>query len=195
LLVISAPSGAGKTTLCDRLLIDLDRIGYSVSYSTRSPREGELNGRDYFFLSEEEFKELLDRGEFLEHAVVHGNLYGTSRQAVLELLASGMDVLMDIDVAGARQIRERIAVEPEDSPLRAALVDIFIAPPSMRELRRRLIDRDQDSSDDIEHRLTNAEDEMSCAGEYMHLIVNDDLEKAYAELRSTIESERRKTEE
>ena len=133
LLVVSAPSGAGKTTLCDRLRAEFPAIRYSVSCTTRGPREGEVDGEDYHFLSEAEFRRRLAAGEFLEHAVVHGHLYGTLRSEVADGMTAGRDVLMDIDVQGAAQIRAALAGLPPDHPLRRGYTDVFIAPPSLDE--------------------------------------------------------------
>ena len=183
LLVVSAPSGAGKTTLCDRLLAEFRSIRYSVSCTTRAPRPGEVDGEDYHFLTEAEFRRRLAVGDFLEHAVVHGHLYGTLRQEVAAGLAAGRDVLMDIDVQGAAQIRASLAGLPEDDPIRRGYRDVFIAPPSLEELRRRLERRGTDAPETIERRLRQAGVEMDRAGEYGHRIVNDVLDRAYSEFR------------
>lgn len=183
LLVVSAPSGAGKTTLCDRLLAEFPSIRYSVSCTTRAPRPGEADGADYHFLTEAEFRRRLAAGDFLEHAVVHGHLYGTLRQEVAAGLAAGRDVLMDIDVQGAAQIRASLAGLPEDDPIRRGYRDVFIAPPSLGELRRRLERRGADAPEAIERRLRQAGLEMDRAGEYGHRIVNDVLDRAYSEFR------------
>ena len=186
LIVISAPSGAGKTTLCDRLLRERDDIVYSVSCTTRPARGHERHGTDYFFLNEEEFSARLERGEFLEHAEVHEHRYGTLNKTVADALGSGRSVLMDIDVQGARQVRAHVAgVEPGDR-LHGVLLDIFIEPPSLEALRSRLESRAEDSPDVIEQRLRNAAAEMACRDEFMFRIVNDDLDRAYAELLRAI---------
>lgn len=190
LLVVSAPSGAGKSTLCDRLLAEFPDIEYSVSCTTRRPRGAEVDGRDYHFLSREAFEERVARGEFLEHAEVHGNFYGTLRATVLDAFARGRSIVMDIDVAGAAQVRERVAALPADNPLRRGFADIFIAPPSMEELRRRVVSRGEDPPEAIELRMRNAVEEMKSAPLYRHFLVNDDLERAYAEFRAIVLAER-----
>jgi guanylate kinase len=190
LLLVSAPSGAGKTTLCERLLAEFPDLRYSVSCTTRRPREGERDGEDYRFISSEEFDARAARGGFLEHAVVHGNRYGTPRREVEEALAAGLDVLMDIDVQGAEQIRGRLAEAGERDPLRAALADVFIAPPSMEVLRRRLEDRATDAPETIERRMRQAAAEMERWREYRYLVVNDVLGEAYDALRAILVAER-----
>ncbi|MGI6496229.1 MAG: guanylate kinase [Kiritimatiellia bacterium] len=187
LIVMSAPSGTGKTTLCDRLLQDYPEITYSVSCTTRPPRGAEEDGLDYFFVTPEEFEARVGKGLFLEHAVVHGNRYGTLVGPVREAFAEGQSVLMDIDVAGAAQVRDFVAGLPPNDPLREGFVDIFIRPPSMEVLRRRLYNRGEDTPEEIEQRLGNAVEELARSGEYMHSVVNDDLEIAYRELRDILE--------
>lgn len=187
LLVVSAPSGAGKTTLCDLLLADHPNMAYSVSCTTRAPRGTEVDGRDYHFLSKTEFDRRVQAGEFLEFAVVHGHRYGTLRQAVVDALAAGRDLLMDIDVQGAAQIREKAFAE--DGPLKRAYVDIFIAPPSLDALRERLQKRREDAPATIERRLQNAVGEMARRTEYQYLVINDRLEAAYRELSAIVMAE------
>ena len=184
LLIVSAPSGAGKTTLCERLLAEFPSIEYSVSCTTRAPRVGEVDGEDYHFLSEADFRLRLDAGEFLEHATVHGHLYGTPRSLVERSLRAGRDVLMDIDVQGAAQIRAAARRAPPEDPVRRGYVDVFIAPPSLAVLRQRLVGRGTDAPDVVERRLRKAEAEMARAGEYLHTVVNDVLDDAYARLRA-----------
>lgn len=190
LLVVSAPSGAGKTTLCDRLLEEFPDIVYSVSCTTREPRGSEVDGEDYFFLTPEGFEDRVRRGEFLEHALVHGNHYGTLRSTVVEAFAEGLSVLMDIDVAGAAQVRGLVGTLPPDDPLRTGFVDIFIQAPSMSELRRRLVGRNEDSPETIALRLKNAEEELRSAPLYRHILVNDTLDRAFGELRGIVLSAR-----
>ena len=190
LLVVSAPSGAGKSTLCRRLLADFpDQIVFSVSCTTRPPRPGEVDGKDYRFLSEEEFERLIREGAFLEYARVHGNLYGTPADSVLAALREGRHVLLDIDVQGAEQIRASVARRPPDDPLRRGFLDIFILPPSIEELERRLRGRGTDSEEVIRRRLENAAGEMKMADRYRYRIVNDDLDEAYARLVGIIRKE------
>jgi len=186
LIVVSAPSGAGKTTLCERLLAERGDIVYSVSCTTRPRRGREVDGVDYYFVSDAEFDRRLAAGEFLEHAVVHGRRYGTPRRPVLDILKSGRGVLMDIDVQGASQVRRSLQALPEGDPLKAGFVDIFIEPPSMETLRRRLDGRGEDAPDVIAKRLRNAEEEMKRRHEFGHRVVNDDLEAAYRRLAEII---------
>ena len=188
LLLISAPSGAGKTTLCQRLIQEFPHMSYSVSYTTRAPRLGELHGSHYFFITLNEFQRHTRDGAFLETAQVHTYFYGTPRAPVLDALNAGRDIIMDIDVQGANKIRE--AVQRDSDPtLKRAYVDIFIMPPSLEVLRRRLTNRAQDAPTVIETRLNNAAEEMRHATDYQYLIVNDDLAKAYDELRSIVLAE------
>lgn len=168
LFIVSAPSGAGKTTLCRALLNQFGDIDYSVSYTTRKPREGESEGIDYFYISKEEFTEMIKDDRWAEWAEVHGNYYGTSSQFLKDSLLAGKDILLDVDVQGAGQILEKFP----DS------VTIFIMPPSMDVLRERLVGRGADSSSDIEKRLRNAEKEIEQKDMYRYIIVNDDLEAA-----------------
>lgn len=189
LVVVSAPSGAGKTTLCRRLLAARPDIAYSVSCTTRKPRGSEVHGRAYFFLGEDEFERRVQAGEFLEHARVHGHRYGTLRSVVLEALAAGRSVLMDIDVQGASQIRKSVAASPAGDPLRRGFVDIFVEPPSLDVLRARLAGRNEDSDAEIDRRMKNAAEEMRHAPEYAHRIVNNDLETAFGDLLGVIASE------
>jgi len=175
LLIVSSPSGAGKTTLCRRLRDEFPQIQFSVSYTTRSPRPGELHGREYFFVDRDDFTAMVARDEFAESALVHGNNYGTSAALVRDALASGTDLLFDIDFQGGRQLRRSF---PSD------VVLVFILPPSLGELQRRLEARNTDAPEVIERRLRVARDELSHYGEYDYVIVNDDLERAYAALRA-----------
>jgi guanylate kinase len=174
LLVISSPSGAGKTTLARRLAKEF-KLRFSVSYTTRSPRLGEVEGRDYCFVSNARFDEMITAGEFAEWAEVHGNRYGTSIATVEQTLRSGSDCLFDVDFQGGQQIRRQW---PEESVL------CFILPPSMDELERRLRRRATDAPDVIERRLAMACEELKHYGEYDYLVVNDVLESAYGELRA-----------
>ncbi len=186
LIVMSAPSGTGKSTLCDLLLQEFPEITYSVSCTTRAPRGQEEDGIDYFFLSEEEFGRRVREGLLLEHATVHGNLYGTPADPVREAFAEGQSVLMDIDVAGAAQVREAVAKLPPGDPLREGFVDIFVEPPDLEELRRRLEGRGEDAPETIALRLRNAQGEMERAGEFAYRVVNDELEMAYRRLRDIL---------
>lgn len=189
LVVVSAPSGGGKTTLCERLLAEFHQMVYSVSCTTRAPRDGEIDGTDYFFITDEEFERRVQAGEFVEHATVHGHRYGTLRRYIERGFASGRDVLMDIDVQGAAQIRDQLAALPPTDPLRRGFVDIFIAPPSIDVLRKRLHLRGKDADAVIERRVQQAEQEMRQWRAYQYLIVNDRLDASYDALRAIIVAE------
>ncbi|MEN7973660.1 MAG: guanylate kinase [Verrucomicrobiota bacterium] len=186
MVIVSAPSGAGKSTLCDRLVDEFSEVIHSVSCTTRAPRGEEKDGVHYYFLSKKEFKERIKHGEFLEHATVHGNYYGTLEDSVLFAMEEGNHVLLDIDVQGARQIRKALVRLDPRHPIRRGFTDVFISPPSMEELEERLRGRGTDEEKTIRKRLANAQAEMECAPEYSFQIVNDDLEKAYHELKSVI---------
>jgi len=172
LLVISAPSGTGKTTLCRLLMDQFKGISYSVSHTTRKPRAGEVHGTDYYFVSVEEFERMIANQELVEWAKVHDNYYGTSLGFIRQSIDQGRDILLDIDVQGAANIR---AVYPE-------AVTVFIMPPSMEALRERLGKRGTDSPEVIETRIKNAVMEMEQKDLYRHVIVNDDLETAKNQL-------------
>lgn len=187
-LVISAPSGCGKTTLIDMLLQEYHDISYSVSCTTRSPRGEEEDGLDYHFLSKERFEELISQGAFIEHACVHGNYYGTLKRPIEEVLAEGNSMILDIDVQGAAKVREYVRSLPDADPMKAGYADIFIMPPSMDELARRLAGRGTDSPASIEKRLANAEGEMARAGEYMFKVTNDELSHAYKRLCDLVDA-------
>lgn len=190
LLVVSAPSGAGKTTLCERLLGEFhSSMIYSVSCTTRAPREGEVDGQNYFFISEETFRRKLANGEFIEHANVHGHLYGTLKSFIDRGFSSGRDVLMDIDVQGAAQIREYLRKAPPRDPIKNAFVDIFLGSPSLEVLRKRLEGRAKDTPEVIERRLRQAEAEMTHWREYRYFILNDRLDTSYDALRSIVVAE------
>ena len=186
---MSAPSGCGKSTLIDMLLQQYPDLQYSISCTTRKPRGDEEDGIDYHFLTVDRFRELLAEGAFLEHAEVHGNYYGTLRQPIVDVLNEGNSMILDIDVVGAAKVRHQVMhhLPPED-PLRAGYIDIFINPPSMEELRARLVGRGTDAPDVIERRLANAEGEMARAGEYMFQVTNDELAVAYKRLCDLIDA-------
>ena len=187
-IVISAPSGCGKTTLIDMLLQEYSDIVYSISCTTRAPRGEEEDGVDYHFKTVERFEELIAEDAFIEHARVHGNYYGTLRAPIAEILAEGNSAILDIDVAGAAKVRHHVMHHlPPDDPLRVGFTDIFINPPSMEALRERLERRGTDSPEVIERRLANAEGEMARAPEYMYQVTNDDLSIAYKRLCDLIE--------
>ncbi|MBM4147553.1 MAG: guanylate kinase [Lentisphaerae bacterium] len=190
LIVISSPSGGGKTTLCQRLLAMDDATVQSVSCTTRAARPGEVDGKHYHFISVAEFERRMAAGEFLEHAKVHGHLYGTLRAPVAEAIRSGKSVLLAIDVQGAAQVRDSVRRLPAGDAMRRGYMDVFIQPPSLEALRRRLVGRGQDRPEVIERRLAAAEAEMRRAAEYGTVIVNDDFDTAAAELMAVVERER-----
>lgn len=187
-IVLSAPSGCGKSTLIDMLLQEYSDIVYSISCTTREPRGEEEDGLDYHFLTKERFEELLKENAFIEHALVHGNYYGTLKGPISEVLAEGNSMILDIDVQGAEKVRNYVRSLPNNDPMKIGYVDIFINPPSMEELRARLIGRGTDSMATIEKRLNNAEGEMSRAGEYMFQVTNDELYVAYKRLCDLIDA-------
>jgi len=184
LFVISAPSGAGKTTLCQKLLNKIPDMKLSVSYTTREPRKGEVNDVDYTFVTREKFKKIIERGEFAEWATVHGNLYGTSIKRIKEFNSKGYDIILDIDIHGATQLRKSYE----------GAVYIFVLPPSMEALEKRLINRRTDSEEIIRNRLDNAKAEISQYENYDYIIINDRIDKAYKELESIVLSARLRTE-
>jgi guanylate kinase len=180
LFVITAPSGAGKSSLIAKLLEDERGLALSVSYTTRAPRPGEQDGREYHFIDLPAFEAMLERGEFLESAEVHGHRYGTSQKVIDEVRASGRDLLLEIDWQGAAQVRR---LYPES-------IGIFILPPSMAELERRLRTRAQDSDAVIRRRLSNAAEEMSHAAEFKYAIINNNFDDARLDLRAIVRAER-----
>lgn len=182
LLIISSPSGAGKSTLSRRLMKWDPTIRFSVSATTRSPREGEVDGKDYWFTSRDDFEQKLKDGEMLEHAEVFTNLYGSPKGPVDQAMAEGCDTLFDIDWQGGQQIR--------NSALGNDVVSIFILPPSIRELESRLRGRGQDGDEVIAGRMDKCQSEISHWAEYDYVLVNDDLDKAEAELCTIVEAER-----
>jgi guanylate kinase len=181
LLIVASPSGAGKTSLCRRLMADHGGLELSVSMTTRGIRPGEVAGRDYHFVDDAEFQHGIDADAFLEWADVHGNRYGSPRAPVDKALSEGRDVLFDIDWQGARQIAEKC---PGDA------VRVFILPPTLEELRRRLVTRSQDADDVIERRIRNAKGEIEHCGEFDYVFVNDDFDRSYAELAHIYHAER-----
>jgi guanylate kinase len=183
LFVVAAPSGAGKSTLVNALLEREPAISLSVSHTTRPPRVGELYGRHYYFVERGEFEREIAEGIFLEHAEVHGNLYGTSRTTVQALLAQGRDVLLEIDWQGAEQIRR---TKPD-------CVSVFILPPSRAELERRLRGRGSDSAEVIERRLHNSREEIAHAHEFDYILINDVFERALADLQAIVRAVRHRS--
>jgi guanylate kinase len=184
LVVVSSPSGGGKGTLIRRVLKSVPNLGYSVSFTTRPQREGETDGRDYHFISVAEFEAMIAAGEFLEWAHVHGKLYGTGRAQVGRELAEGRDIILEIDVQGAASVRA----------LLADAVSVFILPPSFEVLRERLIARGSESTDELALRLRNARGEVEHYREFDYVLINDDAERAAAQLASIIYAERARRE-
>lgn len=183
LVVVSSPSGGGKGTLIRRVLKSVPNLGYSVSFTTRARREGEVHGRHYFFVAPAEFEAMVEAGEFLEWAYVHGNRYGTSRAQVAREVAQGRDIILEIDVQGAANIRQLVA----------DAIGVFILPPSFAVLRERLIGRGSENPDDLALRLRNARGEVERYREFDYVVINDDAERAAAELAAIIYAERSRT--
>ena len=182
LFILSSPSGAGKSTISRRLLAAEPELSFSVSATTRPPRPGEVDGREYHFRSRDEFTGMVERGEMLEHAEVFGNFYGTPRAPVEDAIAAGRDVIFDVDWQGAQQIA--------NSPLRDAVVSVFILPPSIAALEARLKGRAQDSDEVIAGRMKKSRDEISHWAEYGYVLVNADLDECAAEVAAILKAER-----
>ncbi|OMH39849.1 guanylate kinase [Desulfurobacterium indicum] len=183
LIVISAPSGTGKTTLVNMLMKAFPKMEFSVSCTTRKPRPGEIDGKDYYFISFEEFEKKIENNELLEWAEVYGNFYGTPKDKVIEALNEGKDILLDIDTQGALQVKKNYP----DAVL------IFILPPSLKELERRLRNRGTEDEETIEKRLLIARRELSLATKYDYIIINDKIEEAFEKLKSIVTAERWRT--
>lgn len=183
LLVVSAPSGAGKTSLCRAIMDSLGNILHSISYTTRRPRPGEMDGRDYYFVTHERFREMITAGDFAEWAEVHGNLYGTSRRILDDMISRGIDIILDIDTQGAKQIKARYS----------KAVFIFIMPPSLDILEERLRNRRSDDETEIKRRMQRAREEIRDYRMYDYIIVNRDFDHALSDLRSVIIAERCRT--
>ncbi len=183
IFVVSAPSGSGKTTLCKKLVSSLPDLKFSVSYTTRQPRPDEVNDRDYTFVNREDFRSMVERGEFIEWASVHGEFYGTSSKRVEELVDAGNDVILDIDIQGAMQIKEKYDKGTY----------IFILPPSLELLKKRLSERMTDSQEEIQKRLDTALQEITSYSNYDYVIINDILEDALEECEAIIISNRAST--
>ena len=182
LLVVSGPSGAGKGTICKALLNKNDQIKLSVSATTRKPRTGEVDGVNYFFIEKEKFTTMIDNGEFLEYAQIYDNFYGTPKAAIMECLEKGQDVILEIEMQGASQIKE---VCPDG-------VFIFVLPPSLEELKNRIVGRGTETAEEIEKRFSCAFDEINKIVDYDYFIVNDDVEKSVKQVESIILSEKNK---
>jgi len=184
LIILSSPSGAGKSTLAKRLMAWDPTLSFSVSATTRAPRKGEVDGREYYFKSRDEFNKMVAAGEMLEHAEVFGNLYGSPKEPVENSISNGRDVLFDIDWQGGQQIT--------NSALKEAVISVFILPPSIAELERRLNTRGQDSAKVIAARMTKSSAEISHWAEYDYVLVNDDLDECEAKLKTILTAERLK---
>ena len=182
LLVVSGPSGAGKGTICKALLNKNDKIKLSVSATTRKPRNGEVHGVNYFFIEKEEFTKMIENGEFLEYAQIYDNFYGTPKAAIIECLEKGQDVILEIEMQGARQIKE---VYPEG-------VFIFVLPPSLEELKSRIVGRGTETQEEIEKRFSCAFEEINQIVNYDYFIVNEDIEKSVNDVEAIILSEKNK---
>ena len=185
LLILSSPSGAGKSTLTKNLVEEDHTIQLSVSVTTRPRRHSEISGRHYHFITKQEFEDMQQRGELLECAEVHGNLYGTPRKPVEQALARGEDMMFDIDWQGTKQICEK---------MRSDVVSVFVLPPSMQELKARLERRAEDTPEVIERRLRNAREEIAQWASYDYVLINDDLERTFADLKAILGAERMRRE-
>lgn len=181
LFIVSAPSGTGKTTILKRIIAEMDNVAFSVSHTTRTPRSNELEGIDYFFVDKNTFASMEEQDLFIEWAEVHGNLYGTSSKAVKTLIEGGKDVILDIDVQGARQVMDKLKDQG---------VFVFISPPSLEELEKRLAGRGTESESVIARRLKNAVEEMKSLDHYDYVIVNERVDQAVEVLRSIVIAER-----
>jgi guanylate kinase len=181
IFIISAPSGTGKTTILKKIIATMDNVAFSVSHTTRAPRSVEQEGVDYFFIDNDRFATMRQQGLFLECAEVHGNMYGTSIRAVQEATEQGLDLILDIDVQGARQVKEKLGDKG---------IFVFIAPPSLQELARRLAGRSTETESAVAMRLENAQEEMKNIDQYDYVIVNDTIVEAVDILKSIIIAER-----
>ena len=180
LYVVSAPSGAGKTSLCRAITDTLENLTHSISYTTRKPRNGEIDGRDYHFVSQDRFQSMIHAGDFAEWAEVHSNLYGTSRRMLDDMISKGIDIILDIDTQGAKQIKRKFN----------SAAFIFIMPPSLDILEERLRNRKSDREDEIKKRMSRAREEIKDYALYDYIVVNRDFERALTELRSVVIAER-----
>ena len=182
LLVVSGPSGTGKGTICKDIVAKHEDINLSISATTRNPRVGEVEGKSYFFKTKEEFEAMVDRGEFLEHAMIYDNYYGTPKKAIFDELDMGRDVILEIEMQGAMQIKE---VYPQ-------AVFIFVLPPSLQELRNRIVGRGTETEEQIEKRFNSAYDEIKLLGDYDYFIFNNIVEKSSEEISNILEVEKNK---
>lgn len=181
--MVSAPSGAGKTTLCKELVSVVPGLHHSVSYTTRQARPGEVHGREYFFVDDAMFQSMVERNEFAEWASVYGHFYGTPRSALTDLMEKGIDVLLEIDVQGAMQIKKKFA----------DAIYIYILPPSIEALRARLLQRGSDSPEEVQRRVQKAREEVWSYREYYYIVRNEDMKQALKELEAIVLAERSKT--
>lgn len=182
LIVVSAPSGAGKSSLVNRALTQIRRLRYSISYTTRAPRGSERDGMDYYFVTDEVFRAMRERSEFIESAEVHGYFYGTHKVTIEHMLAEGYDVILDIDVQGARQISDQMP----------HAITVFVLPPSRKVLEARLRKRNLNAPEDLERRLRNGAAEVKLYERFKYVIINDDRDRAFAALKAIISAERRR---
>ena len=182
LIVVSAPSGAGKSSLVNRALTQIRRLRYSISYTTRAPRGSERDGMDYYFVTDEVFRAMRERGEFIESAEVHGYFYATHKATIEHMLAEGYDVILDIDVQGAEQISRQMP----------HAITVFVLPPSRKVLEARLRKRNLNAPEDLERRLRNAAAEVKLYERFKYVIINDDRDRAFAALKAIISAERRR---
>jgi guanylate kinase len=180
LIIVSSPSGAGKTTLCQKLLMEFDNLRFSTSHTTRKPRQGEVDGKDYFFLRDDEFESMIENELFIEWAYVHGNRYGTARAEVRAAATAGKDLLFDVDFQGAQQIKEQYP----------NAVGVFVLPPSIQELQNRLRARGTETPASLERRFKAALEEIANHHLFDYLVVNDNLEAAYDQIRAILIAER-----
>jgi len=180
LFVVSAPSGGGKTTLCREILGQVPELAFSISHTTRQPRAGEVNGKNYFFISPEQFQKDLDNGHMAEWTEIYGNRYGTSRQTIEDLFARGCDVLFDIDEPGARQLKQAYP----------SVITVLVLPPSLKVLRQRLIDRGTEEGEALDRRLKRAKEEIEAMRWYDYVVINDTIAEAVDQLQAVIISER-----
>lgn len=192
LVVISGPSGSGKTTIAKEILSKNKKMYFSVSYTTRERREKEVNKKDYFFIDEEKFKNMIKEKKFLEYARVYNHFYGTARELVLREFKKNKDVLLDIDVKGALQVKKAVETQYIASVLKRKSVFIFIVPPSKKELKKRLISRNTDNKEEVISRLKNVEEELRYVNNYDYLVVNDNLSDAVDVVDNIIKVEKYK---
>lgn len=186
-IILSSPSGGGKSSLCNMLLSARDNFVYSISYTTRPPRGSEVDGVHYHFIDEEEFKSHKNSGKFLEYAHVHDYLYGTTKESIFNNMQNGYSVILDIDVQGAKSIREMV-LNMSEGIIKDGFVDIFIMPPSIKVLEMRLRNRKTNTEESIKKRLNEAQNEIKKSKDFKHVIINDNLEAAFSELCNIIDS-------